>query len=324
MRARLWAAWALILSAAWLSSQEAPRRAPSPVGAIAASAPGVVRVEVRGTRPRPDDRWQLFRRLRERPGAAGVVVAPGQVLTHASLVRYVDPQFTVTDVAGVRHPAHLLQVDDSLELALLQVEGHLAAEPLRLAPELPRAGAPVLALGDPFLAARDAQPAASCGVIEGVLALDAPEVAYREPVLVTDAAINPGSEGGPLVDLEGRVLGILAPLAEDRRTGDYAGYAVPIAALERLRAQLGRGATLGVVGRVRDGALEVERVLDGGPAAGVLLPGDRVLSLDGAPLADAQALHRALRQRAAGVAVQLEVERSGARRQVTLTLGSAR
>ncbi|MCA8926230.1 MAG: serine protease [Planctomycetes bacterium] len=320
-RARAWALSGLVVGAALLHSQEAPPATPSPQSAIAVATPGVVRVEVRGTRPRPNDRWQLFRRLRERPGAAGCVVAPGRVLTHASLVRYVDPQFTVVDVEGTRHPAHLLHVDDGLELALLQVEGHLAAQPLRVGGGAPRQGTPVLALGDPFLAARDAQPAASSGIVEAVLALDAPEVAYRGPVLLTDAAINPGSEGGPLIDLEGRVLGILAPLAEDRRTEAYVGYAIPISALARLQARLGQRATLGVVGRYAEGALRIERVLEGGPAAGVLLAGDSVLTFDGVALESAEVLRAELAKRSPGAQVELEVERGSGRRRVTLTLG---
>ena len=321
-RARVYALATVVAGAALLHSQEAAPPAPTLASAVARAAPGVVRVEVRGTRPRPNDRWQLFRSLRERPGAAGCVVGPGEVLTHASLVRYADPQFTVVDRAGERHPAELIRVSDDLELALLRVEGTLAATPLRFAPATPRPGELVVALGDPFLAARDAQPAASSGIVEGVLTLDAPEVAYRSDVILTDAAINPGSEGGALVDLQGRVLGVLAPLAEDRRTGTYAGYAVPIGALARFRARLARRATLGVVGKVNEGALKVERVLPGGPAAGVLLPGDRVLSLSGRALTSTAALRSALTKHEPGTQVELEVERGGAQRRVTLTLGS--
>lgn len=204
--------------------------------AISRAAPSIVRLEVRGSRPRGDAaRARLFRDVEGRDAGAAIVVGERLVLTHASLIAYEDAALTVTTGDGRRLGAALKVRDGPRELALLETDAPLGvpALPLGASAGLPT-GTLVLALGDPFGAAKDARPAASLGVLEGRLRLRAGAVTFRGEVLVTDAALNPGSEGGPLLDLSGKAIGVLAPLARDERSGSMVGYAIPIEAARPL------------------------------------------------------------------------------------------
>jgi S1-C subfamily serine protease len=286
----------------------------------------VVRVEVVGTAPRGDQPLRrLFRRVETRPGAAGVVVDERLVLTHASLARYADASFTVTTGGGARQAARLRHLDRARELAVLECDEPLEVPALALGSSatLP-AGALVVALGDPFGTARDAQPTASLGVLEGRVALDAAEVSYAGEVLLTDAAVNPGSEGGPLLDLSGAVVGVLAPLAEDRRTGALHGHAIPAEAAQQV-LQVARAAKprLGFHARLGPDGVEVATVEPQGLAARAgLRPGDLIRHVGGRAVSSTDDLRQALAGAEGPVAVS--VERDGKRVELRLQLGGAR
>lgn len=291
-------------------------RAPSAVRrAIARGREGVVRLQVQGGRPLGDAaRERLFRDVESRDAGAGVIVGERQVLTHAALCAYEGASFALTLPSGQRVPAALRRRDPGLGLALLEAEAPLGVAPLELAAsrEVPL-GALVIALGDPFGAARDAQAAASLGVLEGRLVLDARGSGYGGRVLVTDAALNPGSEGGPLLDLQGRVLGILAPLLRDERTGSLVGHAIPSEAARELLTRA-EAPKLGFQAAAEPLGLRVAAVEPGGAAAAAGLEvGDLIVEVGGAP-ASAAGLRAAI---GAGPVV-VTVERDGARRELRL------
>lgn len=312
-----------------LGAQDAPA-APLRLGLVADVAarvgPSVVRVELTGGRARGDlPRRHLFRPVAERDGGSGIVVGPDLVVTHGALADAVAPSFTIITASGERRAATLLHLDARREVAVLRTAERLAAPAATLLPldaPAPRTGALVLALGDPFGTARDATATVSLGNIEGRARLDAAEVAWDGEVLLTTAAINPGSEGGALVDLEGRVVGLLAPLARDRRSGALHGHALPAeVVLAVLAAATGGPAPkLGLAARSSpDGrGLLVERVTPGGAAerAGVRA-GDLLLRAGDAALGSNEALRAALAA-ARGVTVRLVLERGGA--ELTLEL----
>lgn len=308
-----------------------PAGPPSVRRAIARAAPSVVLVEVDGERPRGDaPRRRFFRPVAGRDAGAGVVVGEHLVLTHAALALYEDPSFRVTTASGARHPARLAALDLERELAVLRVEGALDAPAAALgASDGLRVGNLVVALGDPFEEARDAQPAATLGVVEGRLALESRAASYAGEVLLTDAAINPGSEGGPLVDLEGRVVGVLAPLVRDRRTGGLHGHAVPIEAARPLLAEAEggarRGPKLGFLGRAGRGGVVVAVVRAGGPAerAG-LRAGDVILAVAGRRVRSSADLRRAIGAWEPEGPLRLEVERDGERRVLDVDVGGGR
>jgi len=159
-----------------------------------------------------------------------------------------------------------------------------------------------------------------------------------EDVLQTDAAINPGNSGGPLVDAEGRVIGINTAIA-DPGSAQNVGFAIPISNARVIIDQLRRGhqpAQLGVKTidvdqakvdghpvEVDDGAY-VQDVTSGSPAdrAGIR-SGDVVVAVDGNDVASAAALGGVIRQHKPGDEVTIELDRKGDSITVHATLGEA-
>jgi S1-C subfamily serine protease len=165
-------------------------------------------------------------------------------------------EFSVV-VDGREHPAQVHAVAPCEDLALLRVrdaEG-LQAAPLGGAVEQ---GETVVALGYPADAGAGTTLAATTGVVSAASTSfqdPAPDVPAYPEVIQTDTALNPGNSGGPLADLDGRVIGINAAArtsGTDGRALQNQNYAIPIAharpVLDELRAgrsQAWLGATFG-------------------------------------------------------------------------------
>ena len=141
---------------------------------------------------------------------SGVIIRQAGVwiLTNAHVVQG-SGQFDITTNAGRRIPVSVHAKDTGVDLALLQ-----PLEPLSDADAVPiatagtsdvREGQWVVATGNPFLLAENGASAASLGVYSGARV---GRKGSRDYLLQHDAEINPGSSGGPLWDLSGRLLGI--------------------------------------------------------------------------------------------------------------------
>jgi len=293
--------------------------------AYEAIRPAVVTIEASGLARRSDSpRGDLFGdpeagsigALSE--SGAGLIVGPeGIVITHAQLAAFRSPKIIVNSVHG-RHPARVLARDPDGDGALLKIEaGAQRFAFARLAKLPPSLGSLVLALGNPFRIARDGRPSLSLGVVSGVGLVAMRVRRRRDQVILTDAAINPGSQGGPLVSLSGRVLGLLAPLARSSRSGHLTRYAIPIRpVLARLKAALKASrAWLGVVvaeGNALDG-LPVSYVQPGSPAARAgILAGDRLRRLGETTISRADELARELANARPGQELRLVIRRQGA------------
>jgi putative serine protease PepD len=131
----------------------------------------------------------------------------------------------------------------------------------------------------------------------------------------TDAVIVPGSAGGPVLGVDGRVVGVSSRMAD---SGE--GFAVPINTAKTVLAQL-RGTHkvirpyLGIRGRTAappDSGAVLESVYPGGPAARIgLHEGDRIEAMDGAAVASIDALLDEISRRRPGQDVELTVVRDG-------------
>jgi putative serine protease PepD len=159
--------------------------------------------------------------------------------------------------------------------------------------------------------------------------------------LQTDAAINPGNSGGPLVDGQGRVIGVNSAIATLGTTGSAQsgsiglGFSIPVNQARRVAEQLiQRGyATYPVVGAGLDptfdgNGVRVARIAAGGGAekAGLQV-GDIVVSVDGKPVTAPEQLIVAIRSKQPGDTVRLGYQRGGAGSDTTMatvTLGEAR
>lgn len=285
---------------------------------------------------------------RER-GSGVLIDRRGIVLTSTTACGASARSVTVLTPDGASHPGRVLGRVPEKELAVVRIEADREFPFLELGDSgAARPGQVAYVLGDSFDSLRvDRQPALSVGVLSGIYEVTAErplkvlnpvtgrvqESPYRGRVLETSAAVNPNQDGGPLLDRDGRILGLVTLSYDDAR---FAGLAVPIdeikphveRILREAEAPPRGGEPAAVTGwpgaefRASAEGLEVSRVFRNGPAerAG-LRPGDRVTAVDGAPTATEEEFRRALAGKGPGDRVTLSVARSGERREVELTLG---
>ena len=249
-------------------------------------------------------------------GAGTVWRADGLVITNNHVASGEHAQVIFMD--GTEARARVVARDPGVDLAALQVDAAgLAALPAGDSDTL-TVGQLVLAVGNPFGEMRAVTAgiisATGGGIAGGTLAL-------REAVQA-NITLRPGNSGGPLTDSEGRVIGINSMVL-----GPGVAIAVPANTVARFLAERAPGgAVLGIAGQLvelpgvteRAGVL-VSEVVDGSAAdAAGLLPGDVLLTIDGAPTVSGDALLRIITTRLPGEPRRLAILRGGARREVTV------
>jgi len=168
---------------------------------------------------------------------SGIVVSPvGHVLTAASAVPAGATDVTVLLAGYDRRPATLVAGDEALGLTLLKVDVDESLSFLPLARGWPAVGDVAFTAADvDDVMLANGRASFSRGVVSGLYdVVTQPEAAYAGRVIETTAAVNPGSDGGPLVDASGRVIGVISLAVSPRR---WQGVAVPMAViLERFSA----------------------------------------------------------------------------------------
>jgi putative serine protease PepD len=192
-------------------------------------------------------------------------------------------------------------------------------------------GQPVVAIGSPF----GYSESITAGIVSAVdRTIKAPNGYSISNTIQTDAAINHGNSGGPLIDESGRVIGTNVQIAVDDQAGGSAnagvGFAVPSSTVKSVADDLIAGrvvkhAYLGVaVGdNPAGGGAKIGTVRAGSPAetAGLKV-GDIVTAVDGKAIADANDLTAAVGEHAPGDTLQITVERDGTTVHVTAKLGT--
>ena len=293
-------------------------------------------------------------------GSGFVLNGEGEIATNAHVVtagegaaRRRARQVFVEFADGNQVPAKIVGDDPNADIALLRLDsGGLKLRPLPLGESSSvQVGEPVAAIGSPF----GEQQSLSVGVVSAVDRSIESLTSFRiSGAIQTDAAINPGNSGGPLVDSDGRVIGVNQQIKTNSGGSEGVGYAVPVDAVKRSLDMLrkdgeARYAYLGVasvelfpqlVDRFR---LDVERgawvqkVNTGGPAeeAGIRgggspvvfqaeeynPGGDVITKVDGEPVDDSAELADRIASFAPGEKVPLEVHRDGETTQITVRLG---
>jgi S1-C subfamily serine protease len=248
----------------------------------------------------------------------------GYVLTSAHVVRGEKPRVRLSATSAL--PAEVVGSDRRTDLALLHVEASgLTTLPLA-ADHLLEVGQLVLAIGNPLGFDRSV----SLGVVSALDRELASRAGVLEGLVQTDAAVNPGSSGGPLLDMEGRVVGINAAVVAP---GRGLGFAVPARTASWIAAVLLRSGEvrrpyLGIaarsetlppmqaqsIGRAR--AVRVLRVESDTPAAdGGLLAADLLLAANEQPVTNLDDLSRVMVLSGAP-ALELDVLRERGRRRI--------
>jgi S1-C subfamily serine protease len=208
------------------------RPLPSPATrAAAAVAPSVVRVVGYG-------RTRKGREFERGIGTGVVVVERGVILTNLHVVKGAH-RINVTFADGSDSQAKVTGMQPQNDIAVLQaqrVPDHLQAAPLRSTHNL-KPGDQVVALGFPF----GIGPSVSAGVVSGLQReFESPDGGQEISNLIQfDAAANPGNSGGPLVTMDGEVVGIVTAILNPTtaRTFIGIGFAVPI---ENAAAAIGK------------------------------------------------------------------------------------
>src|SRR6267142_1804462 len=268
---------------------------------------------------------------RGRAGGSGVVIAPdGYILTNAHVVddsRTVDILFR----DGATFGAQVVGTDPATDLAVVRASAAvLPALELATADTL-RVGQLVVAIGDPL----GLQSTVTHGVVSALgRSLRAKDGRIIENVIQTDAPLNPGNSGGPLVDTHARVVGVNTAIIQGAQG---IAFAIPAATARMVASALIRDgrvrrALLGISGAPTPigqtlaralglGASSGVRVLEvtvGGPAARAgVRSGDILVALDGATLASLTDLQRALGAERIGRDVFLTLIRRGERRTIS-------
>jgi S1-C subfamily serine protease len=261
----------------------------------------------------------VYIRAGTRAGSGFVYNAGGLVLTAAHVVGDQE-DVTVRLSDGTPLAGKVLGRDTGRDVAVIKIErkGLVAAA---LSRDPVRVGELTVAIGSPF----GDRETVTAGVVSGIGGT-LPTPGGAVDVIRTDAAVNQGNSGGPLVDREGRVIGINVAL---RGT---LGLAVPIDVALDTAKYLEQGKTapavaqLGVKGTdpadPRAGAL-ITTVTPGSAAAGVgIKEGDLITAIDGQRLQGMFELAAAIRKHAPGDEVTLTVVTDGKTRQVKVKLAS--
>lgn len=145
--------------------------------------------------------------------ASGFFVAPDLLLTNRHV--HADGALFLLHSNGDKTLLKRLAVDKKHDIALYQSVGFRVQQPLLLALNLPSVATSVVALGNPF----GAGIAASAGIVSAL-----PHAGQSQPLLQTDAAVNAGNSGGPLLNQQGQVVGMVSRRGA---VGSGIGFAVP-------------------------------------------------------------------------------------------------
>ena len=292
-------------------------------------------------------------------GSGFVLDDKGYIVTNAHVVTTESgsdraKQVFVEFSDGNRVPAEVVGDDPNADVALLKVDPEgLRLTPLQLGtPETITVGEPVAAIGSPF----GERQSLSIGVISAVdRSIESLTRFQIGDAIQTDAAINPGNSGGPLLDADGRVIGINAQIRSRSGGGEGVGFAIPVDAVRRsVRELRDRGRVdYGYLGvstlllwpqlaerldlDVPGGAL-VQEVEGGSPAekAGIqagedvitfqgqpdiATGGDVIVAVAGQRLTRREDLADVISSMRTGDRVKLEIVRDGRHRTIEVTLG---
>ncbi len=259
-------------------------------------------------------------------GSGFVIDRDGHVVTNQHVVDGAE-SVTVRFHDGEEVDARVVGTDASTDVALLQLEEEVDVDPLPLGSSKGlEIGDAVVAIGSPF----GLEGTVTTGIVSALdRELRAPDGFTIDGAIQTDAALNQGNSGGPLLDSRGRVIGVNSQIASESGGNDGIGYAIPIDTVKDIVSQLEGGGTierayLGVsIGDAEDGGAEIASVANGSPAdeAG-LREGDVVVKVAGEDVENADDLRNAVSERKPGDELELEVRRDGETETLAVELGT--
>jgi S1-C subfamily serine protease len=320
------------------------------------SAPGVVQITATTVRQQSDP-FNVFPQQQQEQalGSGFVIDKEGHVVTNFHVVQNAQ-RVQVSFSANDQLDAKVVGSDPSTDIAVLRIDAHSRSlTPLPLGDsDKVTVGDAVVAIGNPFGLARTA----TAGIVSAVQRrIEAPNRAQIEHAIQTDAAINHGNSGGPLIDRRAQVIGVNAQIttsAGGEQGSSGIGFAIPINTVKTVATQLIRSgkvdhAFLGTDAKpiteqllklfsfpTRRGLL-VQDVTTGSGAekaglkAGTTpvvvegdsyqLGGDIIVAADGKPTSTFEDLRNLVARKKPGDSLSLQIYRDGKKKTVTVELG---
>ncbi len=278
-------------------------------------------------------------------GTGFFVSSQGLIVTNRHVVADTSAQYTVITQDGTEHVATILAMDDVLDFAVLKIDGEgYTAVTIGNSDEV-KIGQTVIAIG---YSLGEFSHSVSRGIVSGMSRTITASGGFGEMeqlhnIIQTDAAINSGNSGGPLLDTQGQVIGINTAMAQG---AENVGFAIPINHVTQLiedvrttgkisrpflgvrylpindtiRTALGVSYTHGVL-VVRGQSITDFAVQPGSPAdkAGIV-ENDIILSIDDVQIDETQNLAQVIAQHNVGDTVSLRIWHKGKEKTVTVTL----
>lgn len=275
-----------------------------------------------------EERMQEARSL----GSGFIIGADGTIVTNNHVIEGAE-QIEVYLTDGTRLPATIIGADDKTDLAVLKVDAGRELPFVEFGDsDSAIVGDWVMAIGNPF--------GLGGSVTLGIVSARNRDIQSGpyDQFIQTDAAINQGNSGGPLFDMNGKVVGINTAIIARGGNSLGIGFAVPVNLAKPVIDQLAefgetRRGWLGVGIQevsedIRDslgltstaGALVID-VTKGGPSESVIVTGDIILEFDSKPIAKMRDLPRVVAETAVGKAVPVKVLRDGKELELDITLG---
>ena len=321
-------------------------------------APGVVQITATSVSQSSTDPFNLLPnspQTSQSLGSGFVIDKAGHIVTNYHVIqgaKKVQVSFSGQDEIT----ATVVGKDPSTDVAILKIDAHARAlTPLELGnSDAVVVGDSVDAIGNPFGFTRTL----TTGVVSAVQRqIEAPNSLPIDHAIQTDAAINHGNSGGPLIDAQGRVIGVTSQISTGS-TGQQGsvgiGFAIPINTVRSVAAQIissgkAQHAFLGLdaapvtpqlaklfhlpsntgllIQDVQAGSGADKAGLKAGKTAVVVqgesyqVGGDMIVAIDGNPVTTYQQLRDAIASRKPGDKMKLEIYRNGSKQTVTATLG---
>ena len=256
----------------------------------------------------------------------------GMIITNAHVVEKSEYIF-VSLRDGRRLQAKLIGSDEGFDIAVLQIKADDLASLDFADSNLVNVGDFVAAIGSPF----GLNGTVTSGVVSSLRRSD-PKIEGYQSFIQTDAPINPGNSGGPLINSEGKVIGINTALVGPGSSVGI-GFAIPSNVAKGLALQLikygkvERG-VLGILAQPitkpladalklpKEQGIIVSQIINGGPAdkAGIKVR-DIIVSVDGSPMRDPSQIRNALAMTRPGTKITIKIIRASKHKTITVKVG---
>jgi putative serine protease PepD len=266
------------------------------------------------------------RQTQQAQGSGFVYDSNGRIITNQHVVEGAT-SISVRFWNGKTYKAELVGSDPSTDLAVIKVDAPASVlTPLTLGDsDAVAVGDNVVAIGSPF----GLENTVTSGIVSALhRQMTSPNNFSIDDSIQTDAAINHGNSGGPLLNAEAQVIGVNAQIESDSGGNDGVGFAIPSNTVKSIVSELiatgkAEHAYLGVSVETVNGSVRITEVRTGTPAADAgLQSGDTIVSVDGKRIVSGDGLTSAISTKKPGDTVSITYSRGGQSHTVKIELAS--